>query len=106
MGPVDRAWPPLPYPSPCTARPWHARHAPTPSSDAATTECIPRHHATRMHALQFARDDMEREAITRREARNPPADHFELAEYFLNTLGPVRVRVCVCVLGGGVVCEP
>jgi hypothetical protein len=51
----------------CTAA-WHARHASTPApTHATTTEC-----------MQFARDDMEREAITRREARNPPLTHLAM----------------------------
>ncbi|GLC35461.1 hypothetical protein PLESTB_000204700 [Pleodorina starrii] len=35
--------------------------------------------------MQRAKDDIRRQVLTRREARNPPDDHMELIEFMLNT---------------------
>ncbi len=66
------------YPPPHTLRPHTTTTTNTDTQPARTA-----------HVAQFAKDEIERETITRREARPAPQEPRELIEYFLNTLAQV-----------------
>jgi hypothetical protein len=46
-------------------------------------------------AVAMARDDDQKKVMLRRQSRQPPTDHVELVEYFLNTQAD-DMEVCCC----------
>ena len=49
-------------------------------------------------AVTAAQDEDRKKLLLRRQSRNPPADHIELVEYFLNTQAD-DMEVCALCFG-------